>query len=137
MQVDRTLKEITKKKLSKIFALRQESNSCYRIVLGCCYKRQGFSVEIEANFSGLFIIVKGIWWQLIQINCTCSHLPVPRFLFICASMGEMDCHVVFIFHLQIDQISFHSSLTMIIIILEISIGIMSRSKNVSHTLTSR
>ena len=73
MQVDRTLKEISKKKLSRIFVLRQESNSCYRIALSCCYKRQGLSVESEANFSGLFIIVKGIWWQSIQINCTCSY----------------------------------------------------------------
>ena len=76
MQVDRTLKEISKKKLSRMFVLRQESNLCYRIVLVCCYQlrlRQGLSVESEANFSGLFIIVKGIWWQSIQINCTCSY----------------------------------------------------------------
>ena len=76
MQVDRTLKEISKKKLSRMFVLRQESNLCYRIVFVCCYQlrlRQGLSVESEANFSGLFIIVKGIWWQSIQINCTCSY----------------------------------------------------------------
>ena len=51
-------------------------------------ERQGLSVESAANFSGLFIIVKGILWQLIQINCTCSYLPVPQFLFICATMGK-------------------------------------------------
>ena len=136
MQVDRSLKEISKKKLSKIFALRQESNSCYRIVLGCCYKRQGFSVESEANFSGLFIIVRGIQWQLIQVNCTCSYLPVPQFLFICATMGKwiaMYSPYFSILHNWSNIISFKPDNWMI---LEISIGIVSRGKNVSHTLSS-
>ena len=57
--------------------------------------------------------------------------------FYLCNYGEMDCHVFSIFHLEIDQVSFPSSLTMNNgIILEISIGVMSRSKNVSHTLTS-
>ena len=91
-------------------------------------ERQGLSVESAANFRGLFIVVKRIWWHLIQINCTRSYLPVPHFLFVC-NYGEMDCHVVSILHLEIDQISFHSSLTMNNwIILEIIIGIMCRIK---------
>ena len=131
------LKDISKEKLSKIFALRQESNSCYRIALSCCYKTQGLSIESEANFSGLFIIVKGIWWQLIQINCTCSYLPVPQFLFICATMGKWIAMYSPYSIWKLTKYHFHSSLTMNNwIILEISIGIMSWSKNVSHTLTS-
>ena len=61
LQVDRTLKEISKKKLSRLFVLRQESNSCYRIVLGRCYQLRdgGLSVESDVNFNGLFNIVKG------------------------------------------------------------------------------